>query len=476
MRLWVAVVGVTFSLSGQAFARQTPAPAAKPSTNFDVSPSRVTLGPEEKQQFSSKDDKGMPFPCEWTTSPTKVDGMTVEVEPGTSSILTITTPKAGGVTADKKSFVAYTGTVKISCKANDVTKSAVLTLTHPSDEGPEAGADITSAITGFEQAGASSANSDQEFFFDFFISRPLPGINWSHANTFGPALRWWGDVRIASYPQQVNSTISQFATDFGNQVGNLKVNEVGRFGEFRAGIDLRVASLAKAFPSNGDKQRSMLSIVAYYGALGAFHPPTGAALFASSSTSSLIQNLVPVYKIPTGDTPQAKAFQNAYPASKYPALSSAGAQYVAFTFPDRNQFYRQYGAGLRLMTRFYDENGNLLPAPAMVTASFGQHELVSGGKLRGVVGNFEGFYPYRLKTPALTVYLFGRANLRLAHAVESQPIVLERAKNASGQQDVPISDPGVVIIAEPSRRDMYTIGVGMDFASLLGKWFNKGSN
>jgi hypothetical protein len=131
----------------------------------------------------------------------------------------------------------------------------------------------------------------------------------------------------------------------------------------------------------------------------------------------------------------------------------------------------------RAIVPFYDEYGNPLPAPAMVTASLGQHELVSGGKLRGVVGNFEGFYPFRLKTPALTVFLFGRANLRLAsHAVESQPIVLQRAKDASGQQDIPISDPGVVIIAEPSRRDMYTIGVGMDFASLLGKWFSKGSN
>src|SRR5262245_50624300 len=83
------------------------------------------------------------------------------------------------------------------------------------------GGDLTMAVIGFEQSGASGAKSDQKFFFDFFTSRPLPFLfgddktdvkptepfpvdksGLVRAQPFGPPVHWWGDVRIASYPQQ----------------------------------------------------------------------------------------------------------------------------------------------------------------------------------------------------------------------------------------------------------------------------------
>jgi hypothetical protein len=290
-------------------------------------------------------------------------------------------------------------------------------------------------------------------------------------------------VRIASYPQQVNAPVAEFIQNFASNAGNLKVNEVARFGEFRSGIDVRIRSLDTALPIAGGEQKSTLSLFAYFGALAAFHPPTGAAGFASSSTSSLITNLVQVYSIPQNvynandpnRTPQAAAFSARYPADKYPSLTLPGTRYVAFTPPDRDQFYRQYGAGLRLTTRFYDENHILLPSPAMVSASFGQNELVSGSRLRGVVGRFEGFYPYRIRSTGLEFYLFGRANLKLGPASQRQPVVLQLAKDSSGAA-IPITDPGVAIIAEPSRRDLYTIGFGVDLSSVVNKWLNHNSN
>src|SRR2546428_328423 len=101
------------------------------------------------------------------------------------------------------------------------------------------GGDLTTAVVGFEQAGASSARSDQKFFFDFFISRPLP-FSKSNVDPFGPRVRWWGNVRIASYPQQINTSVAEFATTFANRVGALKVNEIAQFGEFRSGPDIRI--------------------------------------------------------------------------------------------------------------------------------------------------------------------------------------------------------------------------------------------
>jgi hypothetical protein len=92
----------------------------------------------------------------------------------------------------------------------------------------EPAGDVVIPVIGFEQAGASSAQSDQKFFFSFFISGPLPfGVGAFAKETasaapndhssqesksarnsiFGTRMHWWGDVRIASYPQQISSGI-----------------------------------------------------------------------------------------------------------------------------------------------------------------------------------------------------------------------------------------------------------------------------
>jgi hypothetical protein len=355
-----------------------------------------------------------------------------------------------------------------------VAKNATVVLTS-TEAGSDEAADITTTIVGFEQTGGSSAESDRNFFFDFFISRPLPMLNRSSSDIFGPRIRWWGDVRIASYPQQINPPIAEFISNFAQQAGNVKINELARFGEFRTGLDVRISSLPAPFPFSGGEQRSSLSFVAYYGALGAFHPPTGSTVAAGATTT----NMIPVVTIPTGAystdpnrSPQAVAFAKRYPANKFPSLALPGAKYAAFTLPDRDQFYRQYGGGLRLTTRFYDETHSLLAAPAMVSATVGQNELVSGGRLRGVVGRFEGFYPYRIKTPGVTIFLFGRANLKFGHATERQPIALQQATDSNGA--IPINNPQVAIVGEPSRRDLYTIGFGFDFSSVLAQWLNRG--
>ena len=69
------------------------------------------------------------------------------------------------------------------------------------------GGEIAEAIVGFQQAGAASANHSQNYFFNLFISRPLPftrNIDYpcvpkSDNARFGPASRWWGNVRVANW-------------------------------------------------------------------------------------------------------------------------------------------------------------------------------------------------------------------------------------------------------------------------------------
>lgn len=77
------------------------------------------------------------------------------------------------------------------------------------------GGDLTRATIGFEQIGSSGLSSDQRFSFDFFISRLIPALaadNGPERHYLGGPLRWWGDVRLASYPQAVTDGASAFVS------------------------------------------------------------------------------------------------------------------------------------------------------------------------------------------------------------------------------------------------------------------------
>ena len=66
------------------------------------------------------------------------------------------------------------------------------------------------AIVGYQQAGASSAKFEQNWFLDFYISRPLAFGKYGPGGKDGEGSdhkwRWWGNVRIASFPQPGNQT------------------------------------------------------------------------------------------------------------------------------------------------------------------------------------------------------------------------------------------------------------------------------
>src|SRR5271154_6264504 len=66
------------------------------------------------------------------------------------------------------------------------------------------------SVLGFQQAAASSADSRQSFFFDFFIERGLSQISAANARFL-----LWGNVRVASVPQQVSSALSLLAPGSG---------------------------------------------------------------------------------------------------------------------------------------------------------------------------------------------------------------------------------------------------------------------
>jgi hypothetical protein len=314
------------------------------------------------------------------------------------------------------------------------------------------GGEIAEAIAGFQQAGAASAASTQNFFFDFYISRPLPlpgNVDYpclkdDDNSRFGPATRWWGNVRVASYPQQINTPAAQFVTDFGKQIGNVPVNKLAQSAEFVVGIERRMTSFKLGLAGNDalGRQRFVLGWFAGGGATGPLEPLQTLQVFATPSPAS----------------PQYPRFIATYPAA-------ANSQYVGFISPDRDRFYRQFSGGVRLTTFYEDVLGHpYLAAPAIVSISFGQNEQITGGRMEGVVGRFEAFYPLVLwgdrSSRAGIVYLFGSALLRIGSSNTSDPFVLQPS-------DVPGYDPRVAIVTSPTNRDMYLIGAGIDIGQLI---------
>ncbi len=327
----------------------------------------------------------------------------------------------------------------------------------PCGKSDRRGGEIVEAIAGFQQAGAASAPHTQDYFLDLFLSRPLPlpaTENYpcyvDDANSrFGPPWRLWGNVRVASYPQQVDTPVGEFATNFANNITSQPVNKLAQSAEFIVGLERRLWTFGDGLIGNDEagRQRFVFSVFAGIGATGPLDPVESLHVFAT----------------PAIDSPQYAAFRARY------GDAVANSQYVGFVTPDRDKFFRQYSGGVRLTTFYEDITGKpYMAAPAIISFSLGQNEQVTGGIMRGVVGRFEAFYPLvlwgdRSKRGSGIVYLFGTAMLRLGGASQTTPFILQPANDVNGY------DPRVSIVAERSNRDMYLIGVGIDVGQLIKK-------
>ena len=304
----------------------------------------------------------------------------------------------------------------------------------------------TRAVLGFQQAGASGANSDQKFFFDFYISRPLPFGNQGDEN-LDPLTRWWGNVRVASAPRQISSPVSTQAVSSG--LKGLKINELAESAEFLSGLDFRIGQICCAFWSQSrvSRERFVLSFLLGGGATGPLNAgiSTGNPIFQVDKSSPDYPRLVQAY-------PQAANFP-----------------YISFIPPSRSQYFREYFGGFRLTTRYADRYGTPSTGPpAMVSFTLGQNELVTGGHLRGVVDRVEAFFPLSTGRSDMlsAIYLFGNAQLHLNRPQNIQPFNLVDAATVTNLMPNP-APSNTVYIVNPSYRDIYSIGLGLDLVKIL---------
>ncbi len=337
-----------------------------------------------------------------------------------------------------------TGDNKISVvdkNDSDVRRSVIVKFVgKPASSGSEPRNTIhTRAIVGIEEAAASSGSPTQKFFIDFNLNVPL-GKGTNKKDPLDANFWVWANPRITSLPQPSVTDVSDVVTggNFFNPISNGKVKDITQGFEFLVGAEVPIIKPrdGKNIPSGFGEDysgRIGLSFIVGAGAITPFNPQATAAVFKVN------QGII----------------------DRFP--NAQGKDFVAFISADRDRFFRQYFAGLRLKTYFFKgKDHDAEPAdlfPGMFDLTYGQNESVTGGKLKGGVFRLEGFYPLPFY-PA--VHAFGTALMKLNHGTTATPLILQAPDTIPS-----LSDPKLDLEVVPQiDRDYYKIGIGVDLLHL----------
>jgi hypothetical protein len=363
---------------------------------------------------------------------------------------------------------------------------------------------FTRAIVGMEQAGASSAESKVNPFLDFFFTTPLlftpmkefvqvirkdshgnpvldannqPVKDWVRKTAVGPdgqplkapTFGAWGQVRFSTTPEQISS-FAVFPSNFVNQVSDpTKAVDLVKSFDFLAGLEYR------AFNANGwiwtlipgVKQRT--SVYFTFGG-GAISPLT------------VKRESAQLFIVPVAPDPRRAEFIRRFGDPQ-------GLTYVGFVPLERDRFFRQYYAGIRLKTHYCEDpdcNTYKNRFPSIVDFGIGQNEAVTGGRLksevrdsanniiahrRAWVARVDAFFPLPFRE-ANFLYLYGTALMKIGGGggVKIQtPLFLDTPTST-----IQITDPGVYIPPpdlQPTRtdRDYYKIGIGVNLTDLFNR-------
>lgn len=309
------------------------------------------------------------------------------------------------------------------------------------------------AIIGWHQAGASSADSAQNLFFDFYVARPLGTSPAVYDNKY----QLWGQVRVASSPQQRTIPLSQFAADFVNQISTVPVNELAQSAEFLTGAEVR------PWKNWSGAHTRTLGVVGFFGATGTFKDPTTQAQ---------------VFRVPPLTSPQWANFVSQFKQFADPAFRG-NATFLALVPPDRERFYREYGFGIRYTSY---QTSKVDQSPAMYTATLGQDQSITAGRYVRPVLKFDAFYPLPLSATSF-IYLFGTANLAVAKPGNATPLALQLVSQSCAATDpasaagvtcgVKVYQDNVAVNTVASSRDTYRIGVGIDAIAFINTLLKK---
>jgi hypothetical protein len=215
------------------------------------------------------------------------------------------------------------------------------------------------------------------------------------------------------------------------------------------------------------------------------------------SPLSARREAVQIFNIPGVNDPRREEFINRFGLNGtiplQPGVNPAKEkEFLAISPIDRDRFFHQWYAGIRLKT-FYCDNPSCTryknSFPAIVDVAIGQNEAVTGGsrkrggtpdpnnpdKLIGrrnsYVLRLDGFYPFPLKEASF-IYFYGTALMKIGGGGVkiTTPLFLDNTGTT-----IELSDPRVYIpptsvlkLQQPDR-DYYKIGVGVNLTDLFNR-------
>ncbi len=317
---------------------------------------------------------------------------------------------------------------------------------------------LTRAVVGYQQAGAAAAKIEQNYFFDLFVSKSLPWRQTVHPD-FGERFKVWTSARTLSVQQSGEFKLGDFSTSLVSGVANLQAKEAVRVIDALGGIELRLTGNNALLPSfdRDTKQKFSLSLIVG----GGFVTPT-------DPKEQIFKFKIPDQKAVEG---LPKELQNTPDVRRLLDLKRAGFDNVALVADDRDRFFRQYYAGLRLQTFFFNRhNVPLQRFPAQLDFAIGQNEYVSGGRLHGPIIRVDAYFPLPYDNLQF-INLYGTVLMRPTRVTTGSPLVLEPVLDAQGNFDNKFPAPNTALLpVHQFDRDYYKFGVGFDLISFIKKY------
>ncbi|MGB6630884.1 MAG: hypothetical protein WBE52_06570 [Terriglobales bacterium] len=390
----------------------------------------------------------------------------------------------------------------------------------------------TLGLAGFNVTGTSASGPKQQYYAQFNVISPLHWLGracWSPAtepipdpknpdkfeidqktNRFKTQPRsdgarndqiyplagrcWvWVDPRISSVPTTTSTALNSITTASIAGSGSQSVSTMTQSVEFQGGGEFYIAPPYKGalFGSGSSWAKTTVSMIWGGGFTTPFNATTGSPEYGLSG------NLAQQFN-------QDSALPSLYPqlATALCSYGFTGAQcpnplpvtkptVVAFVFPNRTRFYRDFFGGIRLRTFYYkgtcskrsnadteavqgtsntaDTNQACTPTnsfPGTFDVRFGEDESVTAGHLSPLVMTLTGSYP--LPGTAGAVRIFGASYMRLRRNQNSTALVLIPTATFT-TLDTPTL---VVQPIQPSDQDYYRLGVGVDLVALVHKFWS----
>jgi hypothetical protein len=354
------------------------------------------------------------------------------------------TPSSGPIVSACAKTGNFLGTVNVTAKLGS---SPTATQANVDLVFYQVGGLFQRLIVGAEGSGGAATTPKGRYFTDIFLSTPIFSSR-SSDDIFGPIFRSWVDTRITSVPQQFTTSVSSF--NIASGFTNLQVNQVAEVFEMLGGIQGRVwgqSESRKLFFEN-DLSRTSISLIASYGGTTPFVPTDYVDKFLMPAKGSDAYNRL---------------------VAQFPQVANApNATALAFLPADHTRFWHQYYGGLRIQSHFFKSDSVPSQLPMrMVDLMAGQDEVVTGGRLSGLVLRADFFQPItNFGKGKITVYVFGTAAWRAGRTKNETHDALVLNPVPSGQTVDLTASTTALLTSPPSNRDFFRFGIGIDLRSL----------